>query len=75
MKNTGRCPKCSGTEIFRVDGNVGAYGTGNNMLLGRTVFSAIPVARYICMRCGFTEEWIDPDRLAEIRQSKRARRL
>ena len=31
MKNTKVCPKCQSTDIVRFDGNVGAYGSGNNM--------------------------------------------
>jgi len=59
MKNTGICPKCHSSEMIRIPGNVGAYGTGNNIKVGFTNFSAVKVTRYLCASCGYTEEWID----------------
>lgn len=74
MKNSHICPKCGGSDIVRIDGNVGAYGTGNNVILGATVFSAVEVHRYICCACGFTEEWIDERDLQKVRDSRKAHR-
>ena len=34
MKNTKVCPKCGGEEIIRIDGYAGAYGAGNNVMVG-----------------------------------------
>ncbi len=59
MKNTGVCPKCGGREILRVKGKAGAYGSGNNIPVGWTNFSAVLVHRYVCCGCGYSEEWID----------------
>ena len=59
MKNTKTCPKCQSREIIRIPGQVGAYGAGNNILRGQTIFTAIKVTRYVCSQCGFSEEWID----------------
>ncbi|RME82248.1 MAG: hypothetical protein D6785_08070 [Planctomycetota bacterium] len=59
MKNKKHCPKCDSHQIIQVPGNVGVFGTGNNILLGATIFSALKVSRYICAECGFIEEWID----------------
>ena len=62
MKKTGICPKCQGRDILCVEGSSGAYGSGNNIPLGLSIFSNAKVARYICRRCGFVEEWLkDPD--------------
>ncbi len=72
MKNSGICPKCGSNDIMRVDGHAGAYGSGNNIMLGMTIFSAVKVNRYICMNCGFTEEWIDREDLGKIRTSSKA---
>jgi hypothetical protein len=58
MKNSKRCPKCQSTDIVKIPGDVGAYGAGNNIKVGWTVFNAVKVARYLCAACGFTEEWI-----------------
>ena len=72
MKNTKLCPKCQSTDIVRFDGNVGAYGSGNNMYI--TALRAVKVNRYICCRCGFTEEWIDREDLEKVKNSKKAKR-
>ncbi len=74
MKNTKRCPKCQCADIVRFDGTVGAYGTGNNVMVGNTIFSAVNVNRYVCCNCGFTEEWIDKDDIQKITTSKKAKR-
>ncbi|MGI5240315.1 hypothetical protein [Dactylosporangium sp. CA-139066] len=69
MKYTHVCPKCHASSVARVPGAVGAYGAGNNILVGITTFGAVPVSRYVCLNCGFVEEWIDtPEHLARLRQ-------
>lgn len=72
MKNTRICPKCQCTEIVRINGYTGSYGSGNNVMLGATIFSAVDVNRYICCKCGYTEEWIDKEDLEKIVNSKKA---
>ena len=74
MKNTKRCPKCQSGNIVRFDGSVGAYGSGNNLITGNTIFSGVNVNRYICCSCGFTEEWIDKEDLSKVVTSKKAKR-
>ena len=74
MKNTKLCPKCGAADIIRVDGYAGAYGSGNNIMTGMSIFSAVNVNRYICCGCGFTEEWIDREDIEKIKNSKKARR-
>lgn len=59
MKVTGKCPKCSSGEILRIPGKVGAHGAGNNIMTGMTIIGAVKVTRYLCVDCGFSEEWID----------------
>lgn len=73
MKRTRRCPKCGGTDILRVDGYTGAYGAGNNIMVGATIFSGVNVNRYICCTCGYTEEWIDREDIEKVRSGKRTR--
>ena len=53
------CPKCSSTDIIMIPGNTGAYGSGNNIHIGLTSFSAVLVHRYLCCNCGYSEEWIN----------------
>ena len=73
MKRTKVCPKCGSTNIFRFDGSAGAYGAGNNIPAGATIFSAVPVNRYVCMRCGYAEEWIDEIDLEKLKTSRKAK--
>lgn len=73
MKNTKTCPKCNSTDVVRVNGSVGSYGTGNNIMIGATIFSAVNVNRYICCSCGFTEEWIDKVDIDKIKYSSKAK--
>lgn len=70
MKPSGKCPKCGGTEIIKRKGTTANYGIGNTIALGVTVFHGlVPVTRYICLGCGYSEEWIDEDKdLARLRK-------
>ena len=73
MKIKKMCPKCNGTDIILVPGKAGAYGVGNNIQVGLTTFSAVLVDRYVCCDCGFTEEWVDPNDMYLIKNSKKAK--
>lgn len=64
MRFTNTCPKCGGREILFVEGSVGAYNQGNNIITG--VFSHALVKRYICCRCGYSEEWIDQNDIPKL---------
>jgi hypothetical protein len=59
MKNLHPCPKCDSAKIIRIPGSSGAFGTGNNIPAGMTVFSSVCVSRYLCSNCGFIEEWVE----------------
>ncbi len=74
MKNSKICPKCKSVDIVRIDGYTAAYGAGNNVMVGKSIFSAVNVNRYVCCACGFTEEWIDQEDLEKIANSKKAKR-
>ena len=69
MKNNVSCPKCGGTEIIKIPGKAGAYGSGNNIMIGMTIFSAILVNRYVCSDCGYSEEWIDTKDLEKLKDN------
>lgn len=64
MKNTHICPKCKSEDIVRVPGADGV----NNIQVGWSIFSAIPVHRYVCCECGFSEEWIDRDDILKLKE-------
>ena len=71
MKQSNICPKCQSTDIICVPGKAGAYGVGNNIQLGWTNFSAVLVHRYVCGRCGYSEEWIDQEDLPALKEKFR----
>lgn len=66
MKNTNTCPKCSSTDVVRIEGGMEAHD--NRIQVGWSIFSSIPVHRYVCCQCGYSEEWIDKDDLAKLRE-------
>ena len=68
MKMKNRCPKCGGSDIVAVPGNVGAYGSGNNIQVGWTNLSAVLVKRYVCCDCGYSEEWIDMEDIQTVKK-------
>ena len=68
MKITRTCQKCGCTDILRIDGNVGAYGSGNNIQVGLSNFSAVKVNRFVCCDCGFSEEWIDKEDITKLKK-------
>ena len=72
MKHTKTCPKCGGCDLIIVDGFAGAYGVGNNIMIGNTIFSAVPVDRYVCCNCGFSEEWIRREDIERLKKSKKS---
>ncbi len=74
MKNTKKCPKCESFDILRFDGQVGPYGSGNNLMTGKTIFSAVNVNRYVCCSCGYSEEWIDKEDIEKVIASSKAKR-
>jgi len=75
MKNSKVCPKCGSQDIIVAEGDVRPYGAGNNIMTGLTIFSAVPIDRYICRDCGFLEEWINTDKLKKLEYNKNVRKI
>ncbi len=68
MKNKRICPKCNSSDILVVPGTSEAYGVGNNIRVGATIFSSVMVDRYVCCACGYSEEWIDREDIAKLKK-------
>lgn len=64
MKETKTCPKCGGSHILRVEDGVDS--TGISLYLG--ILSRVPVTRYVCIGCGYTESWVDQQFLGELKE-------
>ena len=71
MKITGVCPKCGNSNIIRIEGQAKAYGAGNNIPVGMTIFTYVKVPRYLCLECGYSEEWIDQEDLPVLEEKFR----
>lgn len=59
MKNTGICPKCGKTVISRIDGMEGFSSSWHAIRMGMIASNSVPVTRYVCISCGFVEDWVD----------------
>lgn len=70
MKNTGACPKCGGRNVVRVPDNPYRHASGNNIYTTKlTLIGKIPVIRYVCSDCGYTENWVECEREREAIRS------
>lgn len=50
----------AGSQIVRVPDRPGRYASGNNIYTSRFEnFGKIPVIRYVCTDCGYTENWVE----------------
>ncbi len=61
MRNTHRCPKCGGTEIITVE-----PGLYNSFPVG--FVTQAKLERWVCCTCGFSEEWVEQDKLDKVRE-------
>ena len=75
MKNSRQCPKCGNMDVFIVNGYTSGHGSGNNIEVGMSVFSAVPVDRYVCSQCGYSEEWIRVEDISKLRKSRHAEEM
>ena len=75
MRDSKKCVKCGSERVVRIAGNVGPYGSGNNIQIGMTTLSAFPVDRYICVDCGYAEEWIAKATLKKAEEELKKRGL
>ena len=60
MKNTGKCPKCGGTELLRIDGR---------SVIGGVIpagWTGAKLHRFLCTGCGYSEEWMDRKDISKL---------
>ena len=60
MFKTGKCPKCESEKIITPSHRV----KSDVVILGW--FSEIPVSRYVCCECGYTEQWVKHEHDLEL---------
>lgn len=68
MKNGKTCPKCGGKDLLFVPGPTDGGVFDNSLRAGATIFSAVPVNRYVCCDCGYTEEWVRVEDIPKLRK-------
>jgi len=65
VKQTGKCPKCGLSEIIRIPPSATMWG---QMKVGKTLFSAVKATRFLCAKCGYSEEWVEkPNDIKKLR--------
>ena len=71
MLHTRICPMCGARDIQRIPDNPGRYASGNNIYTSSlTLAGKIPVIRYVCLFCGYVENWVEnPEQLEKLRRS------
>ncbi len=67
MKLTHYCTKCGSEDVLLVEAKSMGYGSGNFIPMGLSIWSAVPVDRYVCATCGFAEEWIPLRHLKKLK--------
>lgn len=70
MKATNRCPKCGSHDIVRVPDDAHRYLANSICITKLLTVKRIPVARYVCCDCGYTENWVEhPHERSEIKHA------
>ena len=67
MKKTGICPKCGGTDVLRIPGGTVCLGDSSQNFVA-VGLSSVPVDRYVCCCCGFSEEWLRESDLKKVKK-------
>lgn len=58
MKNGNPCPKCGRNEVLYVPGGL-LEGQDHAILANPLWGTVFRIARYVCVACGYSEEWVD----------------
>ena len=61
MRKSGFCPKCGSADLVVVE-----PGLYNSFPAG--MFAAARLERYVCLDCGFSEEWVEEAALEKVRK-------
>lgn len=63
MKNTGKCPKCSSGDLAT---NSNRAKQGDRTIISISAWYSVQVATYICMQCGYIEEYVDDESMKNL---------
>jgi predicted nucleic-acid-binding Zn-ribbon protein len=67
MKYTHCCPKCDHSHIAKLEGGTFKGNYYNTITMG---MSTIYLTRYVCVQCGYTENYIDDTKELEDIKNK-----
>lgn len=66
MKTDRICVKCGSDDLLRVPG---LSQSEHHLVTGEKTLHPLRVAKFVCGKCGFIEEWVDSrDDLDKLRQ-------
>ena len=68
MKHTHSCPKCESIDVITIKG--GSTWNGYQNFIKGSAMKVVPVTRYLCGNCGFSEEWVDDPKGLELLKKK-----
>jgi predicted nucleic-acid-binding Zn-ribbon protein len=67
MKYDHICPKCKNNEIAKLESGVFNSNTTNYFMVG---FHMVYFTRYVCVCCGYTEEYVNKSDDLELLRKK-----
>lgn len=62
MKHAGVCTKCGSSDVVKIPGK----SPGHNWL--PVGLGTVAVDRWVCCSCGYSEEWIEQDKLQNVKK-------
>lgn len=71
MQSTGICPKCKSQEIYT---NRDEVKRGDRSLLAISNWKGLFIDVYLCVKCGYMEEYITPKDLQDPKTMEKLRK-
>ncbi len=73
MKYAKQCPKCGSKDIIVFMNDGFPVDSDHGIMVGMTIMSTIPLHRYVCCNCGYTEQWVKRCHIEKLKSSKKAK--
>lgn len=70
MKDSKVCPKCNGQNIYT---NSGLTSRGERSFVIVSSWTKLFVENYVCMDCGFFEEYVTPEDLRNVAKQEKVK--
>jgi hypothetical protein len=62
MKASHVCPKCHSGDILQIPGQaIDGFGHDYIVVSKWTNLERIPMTRYVCASCGYSEQWVESE--------------